>query len=123
LDLAKLPDGRAAVLDRSASASGRLWCGFRRFVFQCGYQDRTNGPSGWWKHQIKGEKQEEKEEQRRDVHLSECRYGAFQRTFRVPEEVDTDRVEASFANGVLTVILPKTSEAAQGERKIDVKVA
>ena len=33
------------------------------------------------------------------------------------------RIEASFANGVLTVTLPKTAGAAQGERKIDVKVA
>ena len=72
---------------------------------------------------IKGEKQEDKEEQRRDIHLSECRYGLMQRTFRVPEGVDADRIEASFANGVLTVTLPKTAGAAQGERKIDVKVA
>ena len=71
---------------------------------------------------IKGEKQEDKEEQQKDIHLSECRYGLMQRTFRVPEGVDANWTEASFANGVRTVTLPKTAEAPLGERKIDIKV-
>ena len=70
---------------------------------------------------IKGEKQEEKEERKRDYYVSERRYGAFERSFRLPEGVDTDKIEASFKNGVLKVLLPKTPEARKAEKKIEVK--
>lgn len=72
---------------------------------------------------IKGEKTEEKEEKEKDYHLSERRYGSFQRSFQVPEGVDTDKIEASFAKGILTVKLPKTAEAQKSEKKIAVKAA
>jgi HSP20 family protein len=72
---------------------------------------------------VKGEKREEKEEDRKGVHLSERRYGSFQRTFRVPEGVEAEKITASFKNGILTVTLPKTAEAQQAARKIDVKAA
>ncbi len=70
---------------------------------------------------IKGEKKEEKEENKKDYHLSERRYGAFQRTFRLPDDVDGDKIAASFKSGVLTVVLPKRAEAIHAERKIAVK--
>jgi HSP20 family protein len=70
---------------------------------------------------IKGEKNEEKEEREKEYHLSERRYGAFQRTFRVPEGVDADKIDASFKNGVLTVRLPKLPAAKQSEKQISVK--
>jgi HSP20 family protein len=70
---------------------------------------------------IKGEKKEETEEREKEYYLSERRYGAFQRVFRVPEGVDTDRIEASFRKGVLTVMLPKSPAAKQNEKQISVK--
>ena len=70
---------------------------------------------------IKGEKHEEKEEKRKDYYLSERRFGSFQRSFQVPEGVDADKIEASFKNGVLTVVLPKTAEAQKREKKIAIK--
>ena len=70
---------------------------------------------------IKGEKKEEKEEREKEYYLSERRYGSFQRMFRVPEDVDTDKIEASFRNGVLTVTLPKSPAAKQSEKQISVK--
>ena len=70
---------------------------------------------------IKGEKKEEKEEKRKDYYLSERRFGAFERSFRVPSGVDGDKIEASFKKGVLTVILPKTPEAQKQLKKIEVK--
>ena len=72
---------------------------------------------------IRGEKREEKEEKDKDkqYYLSERRYGAFQRSFRIPVGVDLDRIEANFAKGVLTVTLPKGEEAQQAEKKIDIK--
>jgi HSP20 family protein len=72
---------------------------------------------------IKGEKKEEKEEKKKDQFLSERRYGSFQRTFRLPDGVDADKIEAAFKNGVLTVTLPKTPEAVQSSRKIAIKKA
>ncbi|HLK84484.1 MAG TPA: Hsp20/alpha crystallin family protein [Xanthobacteraceae bacterium] len=72
---------------------------------------------------IKGEKREEKEEKKKDYYLHERRFGAFQRSFRVPEGVEADKIEASFKNGVLTVTLPKTAEAQKVEKKIAVKAA
>ncbi|MDO8533479.1 MAG: Hsp20/alpha crystallin family protein [Xanthobacteraceae bacterium] len=67
---------------------------------------------------IKGEKEEEKEEKKKDHYLSERRYGAFQRSFGVPDGVDTDKIEASFKKGVLTVVLPKGAEPHKKEKKI-----
>ena len=67
---------------------------------------------------IKGEKQEEKEEKRKDYHLSERRYGSFQRAFSLPEGADPDKLEATFKNGVLKITLPKSAEAQRKERKI-----
>ncbi|HLN28987.1 MAG TPA: Hsp20/alpha crystallin family protein [Gemmataceae bacterium] len=72
---------------------------------------------------IKGEKQEEKEEEKEGYHLHERHFGSFQRYFRVPEGVDTDKIEASFKNGVLTVTLPKASETQKAEKKITVKAS
>jgi HSP20 family protein len=70
---------------------------------------------------IKGEKKEETEEKKKDYFLSERRYGSFQRSFRLPEGVDTDKIEAKFAKGVLTLMLPKTPEAQKNEKKIAIK--
>jgi HSP20 family protein len=70
---------------------------------------------------IKGEKSEEKEEREKDYYLSERRFGSFHRSFRVPAGVEADKIEASFKNGVLTVILPKSAEAQKSEKKIAIK--
>lgn len=69
---------------------------------------------------IRGEKQVETEEKKKDYHLSERRYGSFQRSFSVPEDVDADKLEASFAKGVLKVTLPKSQAAKKSEKKIPV---
>jgi HSP20 family protein len=70
---------------------------------------------------IRGEKKEEKAEQKKEYFVSERRFGAFQRSFRVPEGVDTDKIEANFKDGILTVTLPKTIEAREKEKAIPVK--
>ena len=72
---------------------------------------------------IKGEKSEEKKEKKDDYLLSERRYGSFHRCLTLPAGVDADAISASFSNGVLTVKMPKTPEAKQKERKIEVKAA
>ncbi len=72
---------------------------------------------------IKGEKKEEKEEKKKGYYMSERRYGSFQRSLRLPNGIDADKIAASFKNGVLTVTLPKTAEAQKSEKKITVKAA
>jgi HSP20 family protein len=72
---------------------------------------------------IKGEKKlapgngEVKEEQYRHV---ERRYGAFSRSFSLPQTVDAGKVAAEYKNGVLTVRLPLREEARPRQIKIDV---
>jgi HSP20 family protein len=72
---------------------------------------------------IKGEKSSERVEDEEDYHLRERSYGSFQRSFRVPENVDADKIEAKVDNGVLKVTMPKSAAAIQKERKIDIKAA
>jgi HSP20 family protein len=70
---------------------------------------------------MKGERQEEKEEKKKDYYLQERSFGSFQRNFELPDSVDADKIEASFKKGVLTVKLPKKAEAQKPAKKIEVK--
>lgn len=70
---------------------------------------------------IRGEKKDEKEEQKKDYYLSERRYGVFERSFHVPEGIDADNIAACFKNGVLTVTLTKSPEAQKTQKKIEIK--
>lgn len=72
---------------------------------------------------IKGEKSSERIEDEDDYHLRERSFGTFQRSFRVPTNVDADKIEARFDKGVLKVTLPKSAAAIHEERKIEVKAA
>ncbi|MSP52507.1 MAG: Hsp20/alpha crystallin family protein [Alphaproteobacteria bacterium] len=58
---------------------------------------------------IKGEKKSEKEEkdEKKNYYRLERRYGAFQRSFQMPGDIDDAKVEATFNNGVLKVVVPK----------------
>ncbi len=70
---------------------------------------------------IKGEKKEEEEERERGYYLIERRYGAFQRSFRLPETVDKSKIDAAFKKGILTIHLPKRAKAKAAEKKIKIK--
>jgi HSP20 family protein len=72
---------------------------------------------------IKGEKKQETEEKKKNYHMSERRYGSFERSFQIPDDVDQDKIEASFNKGVLTVTLPKNAEAQKFAKTIAVKAA
>jgi len=60
---------------------------------------------------VKGEKRQEREQKTGNYRLTERSYGAFRRSFMLPEGVDREKIAASVANGVLTVTLPKTPQA------------
>jgi HSP20 family protein len=70
---------------------------------------------------IKGEKKKEKEEKDEHYHCVETYSGSFQRSFRLPHNVQTGKIEATFDKGVLKITLPKTEEAKKKEIKIKVK--
>lgn len=72
---------------------------------------------------IKGEKTAEREEKEKEknCYFSERSYGAFRRSFRIPEDVDQEKISADFSKGVLTVKLPKMPETQSKPQKINVK--
>jgi HSP20 family protein len=65
---------------------------------------------------IRGEKKAETED--RDRGFSERYYGHFERRIPLPFEVEEDKAEASFENGVLTVTLPKSPNADTRMKRI-----
>jgi len=70
---------------------------------------------------IKGERKEEKEEKGKHFHRIERSYGSFQRSIPLPVAVETDKIDATYNNGVLEIHLPKTAEAKPKQIKISVK--
>ena len=56
---------------------------------------------------LKGEFAQETEKKDVTYHIREKRYGSFERAFRLPAEVETDKAKAEFENGILTITLPK----------------
>jgi HSP20 family protein len=63
---------------------------------------------------IRGEKKTEREERKGKNgrwHIAERSWGAFERSFTLPNNVDPSNIEAEFAEGVLTLHLPKRSVA------------
>lgn len=70
---------------------------------------------------IRGEKKEEKEDKGKDYYHVERSYGSFSRTIPLPVEVESDKVEAHFKKGVLTVKIPKTTKAIESKKKIAIK--
>jgi HSP20 family protein len=69
---------------------------------------------------IKGEKKKEEEIKEKNYYRAERSYGSFVRTLELPRDVHTDKVKATFKNGILEVRLPKTEEAKAKEVKVKV---
>jgi HSP20 family protein len=70
---------------------------------------------------IRGEKKAEKEEKDKNYHLVERSYGSFARSLELPAGVNIDAIQASIANGVLKVTVPKPAPAQV--KKVEVKAA
>jgi len=70
---------------------------------------------------LSGERKFDKENNSKGFHRIERSYGQFTRSFSVPSSVDTEKVEAGYQNGVLTVKLPKKAAAKPRQVKIEVK--
>ncbi len=70
---------------------------------------------------IKGEKKQEKEEKKENFYRVERVYGSFMRSIELPAEVDPEKVEATYKNGVLKIILPKKAESRGKTIKVKVE--
>jgi len=68
---------------------------------------------------ISGQREEEKRDQGEQYYAHERSYGSFVRTFTLPEDIDSENVNAEFTDGVLMVKVPK--KAAAQPRKIELK--
>lgn len=69
---------------------------------------------------VKGERAFEKEEKEENFHRIERRYGSFLRTFRLPNTVDSEKIEANYDKGVLKIALAKKPEAKPKQIKVGV---
>lgn len=69
---------------------------------------------------VKGEKEESREKEKKGFYIRERNYGSFMRNFTLPEDVDSDKLDATVSDGVLRVFMPKCEEK-QKSRKIEVK--
>ena len=72
---------------------------------------------------VSGEKTVERTRADKDVRLSERRYGAFRRAFRLSEGAEADKTEAKFQDGVLTITVPKAPESTSKINRIAIKRA
>ncbi len=69
---------------------------------------------------ISGEKKKEDKVEKKDYCRLERSYGSFKRSFRLPKEVQADKAEAKFEDGILEISIPKTEQAKKKEKKIKI---
>ena len=70
---------------------------------------------------ISGERKQEEEHKEGEMYRSERYFGRFQRSITLPTPADADKIQASYKDGVLTIICPKSEEAKP--KQIQVKTS
>ncbi len=71
---------------------------------------------------ISSEKEEEKEEKEEKSTRKEYNYSSFSRSFTLPNEINKDKIEATYEGGILNLVLPKIEEAKSSSvKQISVK--
>lgn len=70
---------------------------------------------------LKGERKMENEDKKGTFHRIESYYGSFSRSFRLPDTVDADKINADYKNGVLTVTIPQKPEVQPREIPVSVQ--
>ncbi|WP_028841220.1 Hsp20/alpha crystallin family protein [Thermodesulfobacterium hveragerdense] len=70
---------------------------------------------------IKGEKKKEEEEKKENFYRIERFYGSFMRSIPLPCEIEEEKIEASYKDGVLKITLPKKPEEKKKVIKINVE--
>lgn len=70
---------------------------------------------------IKGELKRDESVKTDDYFIAERSYGTFSRTVQLPFEIDEEKVDAAFRQGILEVIMPKKEDAKPKETRIEVR--
>ncbi|MCF3592995.1 Hsp20/alpha crystallin family protein [Rhodobacteraceae bacterium LMO-12] len=70
---------------------------------------------------VKGEKTDSREEKGESWFFSERQYGAFSRSFRLPEDADGAKIEADLKDGVLQITVPKRAPEASEAKRVTIK--
>jgi len=70
---------------------------------------------------LKGEKKQEPKKDKEDYHRTERCYGCFSRSLTLPANVDQNKVQASFKDGMLKISLPKIEEVKPQKISISAK--
>ncbi len=70
---------------------------------------------------ISGHREEQKEQNEKQFYSKEICRGSFERTVRLPEEVDESSVEAEYKDGILKIVMPKKEEKKREKIKVTVK--
>lgn len=70
---------------------------------------------------LSGDRSMEREKEDENYYRRERSYGMFRRRIPLPENIERDKISATFKNGVLTIDVPKNEEAQKNWRKIEVK--
>ena len=70
---------------------------------------------------LKGDRKAEESRKEKGYYYSERVFGTFQRSIELPSEVDSEKVTATYKDGVLEVVVPKSEKAKPKQIRIDVK--
>jgi HSP20 family protein len=70
---------------------------------------------------ISGERKQESEKKEGEVYRTERYEGRFSRSLALPSKVNADKINATYKDGVLTVVLPKAEEAKPKQIQVNVK--
>lgn len=68
---------------------------------------------------ISGERKFETEEEGKNYHRVESKFGAFNRSFQLPDSIDEESIEAKYENGVLNITIAKEEEKVKKQIKIN----
>jgi len=130
-----MPSTFSAMLDRffNDTVNSRTFSGFTPHVDACeterGYEIEVALPGvkkeditidfQEGKLTITGERKLEKKEEGRRFHMMETQYGAFSRSFFLPDNVNPDKITAEFRDGILLVDVPKDEKKTK-KRQISI---
>lgn len=70
---------------------------------------------------IEGEKKKEEEKKEKNYYRSERVFGSFKRSFTLPVEVNSDKVNAKFEDGMLNITVEKLEPKPKNEKVIELK--
>ena len=69
---------------------------------------------------IKGEKKFERKDEVTSCCRSERTYGEFMRSFQLPDNTDSEKISASYNNGILTLTIPKIEPVKPSEKQVEI---